>query len=1469
MGLRLALSLCVLCIVFPLAFAGGPPPAPDQWISLSGAPAGSGALVHPGHWGERAVDLELTVPGFGYGSFVHPRGGEWTILEIPGGGIAARVGAPRLPVLRRLVEVPPGARVRVELIPSDERKISLEELGLTAKILPVQPPVPKIPGAEALVPWREDAELYGTDALWPASDVRLEDRAIVRGRHVVLVEIHPLRYNPARNLLAAWSKAKLHLSFEGGSGQAMRRNHQRLRSPILDPATEGEILSPPPDPSAPAADGTGSEAGGAAEGAEGMVIVVYDGFRDAIDPLVEWKHRQGFKVEVIQTSDLGASPTDEDVKSALRQRYDTWSSPALGWVLMVGDTDFTPIHTGSGGGHSQVTDNWFACLDGGDYLPDVEIARISTRSAAETTDVVEKLLLYEKATFAATAWVKNAGFIGTADSGHISLIEQTHDWCIDTFYTPNAYLQTNWSHGKESCDRHYNSYDADTSEIKASIDEGRAIVNYSGHGSETSWAGPTSHGGYDQDDVRGNTNDGMYPFVISNACVTGTLNREECFGETWQKAPHKGAIGFLGASNSSYWDEDDYYQRRLHTHTFPMDATPALSVINRRAKMDLYEHYGDTGTVEYYFEMYNLLSEPSLSIWTRSPRSWDVSYDDSIPIGEDRFTVTVTDNAQPVEGALVSVLKEDDGVFESGYTDAGGAVTLVLDPAPQNVGQMQVTVTKHDYLPHEGRTEVISPDSPWLVHRSHEVDDAAEGDGDGSANPDETFTMPVTVENVGEQPGTGLWGSLTTTTPGLCGILDDYAEFPDLAPHEQGATLPDHFKVHVQPSVADWSLMGFDLNWHAADGASGTTSFSQRVVAVSLDIDHYDIDDDEGGNGNGVAGPGESVDMTITLIDEGHRDAAGIHGRLTTDSPYVTIEQDEADWPDIAAGKSAANLPPPFHFSVAEDAPDQQPVTFSLHLTEQGSGYDEVIVFDVMISSCAKTEFSTDVPKSIEDNATAESVLEYDKKIVIGEVNVYVDISHTYIGDLRVIVESPSGTRVVLHDRSGGSADDINTWYDTETEPAESLDAFNGEVAYGTWRLFVEDHAGGDTGTLNNWRLEICGNRAEDVPDLHVTGFAVDDAGACDPDGHGDVGETVSYDVTIRNEGWGDASAVSATLSSASAVAVVNNPVELGTIPFQQEAVARFRVEIGAVSCLENAHFTVDMQALEGAWQDGFDDVLEADDEDVTSTEDLEHGGNEPAGWSHSADQGTDDWQVASTKNHTAAGAYSWFVSDVASTKEDGLYSPEYDITEVSTLEFWHFMDSESGYDGGVLEISDDGGTSWTDLGPHITSGGYDRSFSGGPLSGRDGWTGTYDAWKQVSVDLAAWAGKTVRFRWHYACDTSSSLTGWWVDDIVVETSEKVCDASVCGVPGEVELTAVTKEGAEVLLEWWSDPLCLTYQVWRSSDPTTASAFTDVTSEDPDPSDNLFRDASGGEFRCWIVVGEGPDGVGPWGHYGR
>jgi hypothetical protein len=86
---------------------------------------------------------------------------------------------------------------------------------------------------------------------------------------------------------------------------------------------------------------------------------------------------------------------------------------------------------------------------------------------------------------------------------------------------------------------------------------------------------------------------------------------------------------------------------------------------------------------------------------------------------------------------------------------------------------------------------------------------------------------------------------------------------------------------------------------------------------------------------------------------------------------------------------------------------------------------------------------------------------------------VRVDITHTYIGELGVTLYAPAGTAVRLHDHAGGSADNIHTWYDTQTRPVDDLGVLAGKPSAGAWRLRVADTGAGDSGTLDGWTLQL------------------------------------------------------------------------------------------------------------------------------------------------------------------------------------------------------------------------------------------------------------------------------------------------------------------------------------------------------------------------------------------------------------
>lgn len=92
---------------------------------------------------------------------------------------------------------------------------------------------------------------------------------------------------------------------------------------------------------------------------------------------------------------------------------------------------------------------------------------------------------------------------------------------------------------------------------------------------------------------------------------------------------------------------------------------------------------------------------------------------------------------------------------------------------------------------------------------------------------------------------------------------------------------------------------------------------------------------------------------------------------------------------------------------------------------------------------------------------------------VVASLRVSMNITHTWRGDLILDLTSPAGTTVRLHDRTGSSADDIIGTYGLDLTSAEALSGFDGQDPAGDWTLTVSDNAGGDTGTLNSWGLQI------------------------------------------------------------------------------------------------------------------------------------------------------------------------------------------------------------------------------------------------------------------------------------------------------------------------------------------------------------------------------------------------------------
>jgi hypothetical protein len=93
------------------------------------------------------------------------------------------------------------------------------------------------------------------------------------------------------------------------------------------------------------------------------------------------------------------------------------------------------------------------------------------------------------------------------------------------------------------------------SQIIQDVSNGCGFANYTAHGSSSGWVNPA----FNVSNVSSLQNANKYPLMIGNACQTNKFNDAVCFGEALLRAENKGALGYIGASNNTYWSEDFYW----------------------------------------------------------------------------------------------------------------------------------------------------------------------------------------------------------------------------------------------------------------------------------------------------------------------------------------------------------------------------------------------------------------------------------------------------------------------------------------------------------------------------------------------------------------------------------------------------------------------------------------------------------------------------------------------------------------------------------------------------------------------------------------------------------------------------------------------------------------------------------------------------------------------------------------------
>jgi len=619
------------------------------------------------------VIFEIQIPGI-WSTEIATKGGNFALLSIPHEGISSVTGEPNLPVITKMVQIPFGAKVSLNWESFQVIEKSLEELGTRQRIAPIQPPVPKIEGAWEEAEFVIHEDYYQQNAFLPDQRVKLGEIGVMRGHRFIIVSVYPISYNPQAGRVRIYSDIRIKLSLTGSDIVTTQNQLYRYASPPFEKLCQKLFTN---------YETYQSIAKDAPQLPMGYLIITHQNFYSSLADLVEWKTRRGFHVTVAQVPGIGS--TNEAIKAYIEDAYDNWDIPPT-YVLFVGDTEDIPTWTGSYS--STATDLYYVKMDT-DYFADIFRGRLPAKSLSEAVAMVDKILYYESPTSADLEWMKNACFIASDDAGLTA--EFTHRYVIQNYLLPNGMVP----------DTIWDRLNGSTSDITTSVNAGKSIVCYSGHGYEYGWSCVP----FNQTNVRSLSNAGEYPFVLSHACLTGKFTVYECFAETWAKEADKAGIAFWGASSYTYWDEDDILEKRMFQAAF-VETCYSIGDMTDKALWHLYQYHNGAGLSRYYLDVYNIMGDPSVDLWTYVAESLYVDFPSSISSGTNTVTITAQKSGgAPVYGALVCLYKQGE-VFETGYTDEMGQV--ILYPSPTNLGYIDVTVTGHNFLPFVGSMQVGS-----------------------------------------------------------------------------------------------------------------------------------------------------------------------------------------------------------------------------------------------------------------------------------------------------------------------------------------------------------------------------------------------------------------------------------------------------------------------------------------------------------------------------------------------------------------------------------------------------------------------------------------------------------------------------------------------------------------------------------------------------------------------------------------
>ena len=656
----------------------------------------------------------------------------------------------------------------------------------------------------------------------------------------------------------------------------------------------------------------------------GSILYICGGNSDSnsyFQDLVQWRKEQGYKVYIANTSVTGTS--QGQIKNYIENAYYTWTHPPE-YLVLVGDTGGTYQvgYSNSSGGDS---DYPYTLIDGNDLLPEMFVGRISANSSSDLSNIINKTLAYEKATFieyTGTDWYESSALVGDPSSTGNSAI-------ITNEYIENMLNAFDFN-DVETC--YVCSY---SSWMQNRLEEGILYFNYRGYIGTSGFG--TSH-------INNANNGFMTPFVTFITCSTGSFSGtaiSESFIRAGSVSNPKGGVAAVGtATSATHTVPNNIVDMGIYDGIFSKNLkTAGAALVN--GKLSLYNTYPDDPyNMTYKFTHWNnLMGDPVLHLWKDTPKSMIVEYPEIINMGTNLISVNIVDNeGNPVEGARVVIYKSDEEVYYS-YTDEDGYALINCESYIDSISK--ITVLKDDHIPFNDSIVVDNNDHIQLNQQTmfYIDDDNPENQNsiDGIAQPGEIVDIYFNLDNLSASSISSLEGYVSTYSDKL-DIINDTFAIDNLSPFIPTTVGPIQVYIHEDLIATDF----LDLALTITDGSDSLSDWSFNipfdVFSPNINIQYAQYD---------TPSPGDSIELNMTFENLGEQDLNNCYASIDIINSLVNIVNHNSYIGNIPSGQTGSNFEA-LIIEFEEDIIDGSIFNFNINIYND-SGFSQDVSLNITV----------------------------------------------------------------------------------------------------------------------------------------------------------------------------------------------------------------------------------------------------------------------------------------------------------------------------------------------------------------------------------------------------------------------------------------------------------------------------------------------------------------------------------------